>query len=251
MILAQALPWLENEPMRNQTARWSANPPGTARRAPLSLSEPSIRETLTRVARKYPKDQIPRQLEDVERVTYNIRLATSRTRAPAHQIRIADIGGGLGLFSVGCAALGMRVDLVDDFGDPINDQFNGVLPVHAEYEVRFFRRDAVTQGFHAPNEQFDIVTSFDSIEHWGKWSTFSEWYDPDRFRGHVREPDVEDLRTIARDMGLIDVEIHGRNWLGYHSRYPLVPQLTPLIDRALRPFPSLCADIYVIGTKPA
>ena len=52
----------------------------------------------------------------------------------------------------------------------------------------------------------------------GKWSTIEDWYEEPEFRGHVREPDVADLRYIARDMGLKDVQIFGGNWQGYGSR---------------------------------
>jgi len=31
----------------------------------------------------------------------------------------------------------------------------------------------------------------------GKWGAMQDWYDAPRFRGHVREPDVEVLRYIA------------------------------------------------------
>ena len=45
----------------------------------------------------------------------------------------------------------------------------------------------------------------------GKWSAIEDRYEEPEFRGHVREPDVADLRYIARDMGLKDVQIFGRN----------------------------------------
>jgi 2-polyprenyl-3-methyl-5-hydroxy-6-metoxy-1,4-benzoquinol methylase len=83
----------------------------------------------------------------------------------------------------------------------------------------------------------------------GKWSSMAEWYEEDVFRGHVREPDVEDLRYIARDLGLKNVEIIGRNWKGYNSRFPLVRWATPIADAVLRLRPSLCSDIYMVGVK--
>jgi SAM-dependent methyltransferase len=84
----------------------------------------------------------------------------------------------------------------------------------------------------------------------GKWSSVEEWYEPPVFRGHVREPDVDDLRYIARDLGLIDVKTFGRNWLGYASRYGWVRTLVPYADRLLQMRPSLCSDIYVTGKRP-
>ncbi len=83
----------------------------------------------------------------------------------------------------------------------------------------------------------------------GKWSQMAHWYETERFRGHVREPDVDDLRYIARDMNLTDVEILGRNWAGYLSRNRWMQLATALIDRPLRLRPSLCSDLYLIGRK--
>ena len=84
----------------------------------------------------------------------------------------------------------------------------------------------------------------------GAWSLMKDWYEPPVFRGHVREPSVGDLRYIAQDMNLTNVSILGRNWLGYVSRYKTVRAITPLVDGFLAHFPSLCADIYLLGTKP-
>jgi hypothetical protein len=63
----------------------------------------------------------------------------------------------------------------------------------------------------------------------------------------VREPDVDDLLYIARDMKLIDVRVTGRNWLGYRSRFKPVRIVTPLADHVIRAFPSLCSDLYLTG----
>jgi hypothetical protein len=46
----------------------------------------------------------------------------------------------------------------------------------------------------------------------GKWSSMADWYEDPIFRGHVREPDVDDLFYIAREVGLVDVYIKGRHW---------------------------------------
>lgn len=84
-----------------------------------------------------------------------------------------------------------------------------------------------------------------------KWSSMEDWYEAPVFRGHVREPDIEDLKYIAKDMGLVDVQIIGRNWQGFLSPVPIVRELTSYLDIALRLVPSLCSDIYLIARKPA
>lgn len=73
-----------------------------------------------------------------------------------------------------------------------------------------------------------------------KWTAMSEWYKPDVFRSHVRDPDVSDLRYIARDLKLINVRIIGRNWQGYgYNQRALIRAVTPLVDPILRLAPSL------------
>jgi len=84
---------------------------------------------------------------------------------------------------------------------------------------------------------------------YGKWSQMEHWYEWTRFRGHVREPDVADLRYIAKDMGLRDVRIVGRNWIGM-SRKGMVGNVSRLVDPVLGFFPSLCSDIYMTGLEP-
>jgi SAM-dependent methyltransferase len=202
---------------------------------------------------------------------------------------IADIGGGIGLFSPGCAAVGMKVTLVDDFSDSVNQSEPGAraLSLHRELGVLVESQD-VMKGLLLPSNHFDAITTFDSMEHWhhspkkmfhelvdslrtggwfllgvpncvnlrkritvplgiGKWSPMSVWYEAEVFRGHVREPDVDDLRYIATDMGLKEIRVFGRNWLGYAR--PGMRGIMPAIDVMLRQWPSLCSDIYVAGRK--
>src|SRR5205814_1770349 len=156
--------------------------------------------------------------------------------ADARAMSICDIGGGIGLFSTGCAALGMKALLIDDFADPINRRMgDSAFVVHKKYGVSILSRNVITDGVADISERFDVVTTFDSMEHWhhspkrlfqqllaalkpngifvlgvpncvnlrkrvtvpfgrGKWSRMEEWYEVETFRGHVREPDIDDLR---------------------------------------------------------
>jgi SAM-dependent methyltransferase len=242
---------------------------------------------LRSLAARHPSAAVRGEADDLEleRVQFQISLAY---RPGA---RVCDVGGGLGLFSLGCAALGMQAVLVDDFADPVNEEEgDGSLALHRELGVEVVKRDAVHEGLGVPGP-FDVVTSFDSMEHWhhspkalfrevraalrvggrfvlgvpncvnlrkritvpfgrGKWTSMEDWYEPPRFRGHVREPDVGDLRYIARDMELRDVRVLGRNWLGYRNRSGAARAVTLVLDHALRAFPGLCSDIYLVGTAP-
>lgn len=243
-------------------------------------------KTLEEVARSYPAGMVDGQLRDIPRIAFNIRLATNG----ATKMSICDIGGGLGLFSTGCAALGMDTLLIDDFDDPVNRRLkDSPFVVHKKYGVKVISRDVIAQGVADIPGSFDIVTSFDSMEHWhhspkklfaqirggllkqggrfvlgvpncvnlrkritvpfgyGKWTSMEQWYEHERFREHVREPDVDDLRYIARDMKLRNVHIVGRNWLGYSSGSKAIRAATYMSDIPLRAFPSLCSDLYMTG----
>jgi hypothetical protein len=83
----------------------------------------------------------------------------------------------------------------------------------------------------------------------GKWTSMNDWYESEFFRGHVREPDVDDLKYIGRDMELTNIKIHGANWLGYYSRFKFARIGTYIMDRPLRLLPTLCSDIYMTGLK--
>jgi 2-polyprenyl-3-methyl-5-hydroxy-6-metoxy-1,4-benzoquinol methylase len=249
-----------------------------------------IRQALAEVVKKYPADQQPAQASDIPRQAMHIGLVMDAKGSGA---RVCDIGGGTGLFSVGCAALGMKATLVDDFRDPGNLQQGvaNVLDVHRSYGVEVVSCDVIEEGIDFAPGSFDMVTSFDSMEHWhhspkklfaqvmqtlapggmfllccpncvnlrkriatplgrNKWSRMADWYEQPRFRGHVREPDLDDLRYIARDMSLVDCRVLGRNWLGHVGPGGLRGALVRFIDRPLQLFPSLCSDIYIMGHKP-
>jgi hypothetical protein len=97
-----------------------------------------IEEILEGVARAYPSEFIDDQLRDIPRIAFNIRLAVNGADPKA--LSICDIGGGVGLFSTGCAALGMNVLLIDDFADPINRrEGDSVFVVHKKYGIRISR----------------------------------------------------------------------------------------------------------------
>ena len=246
---------------------------------------------LRNAAEQYIPEQVRRQSQDIHKVAFQIGLATdARKLYRPDEFEIMNLGGGPGLFSVGCAALGMkRSVLVDDFDDAVNHHYGkSILEIHKKYGVEIHSRDMVAQGLVGIEGQFDAITSFDSMEHWhnspkklfhdvvaklkpggvfvlnapncvslrkrvtvplgyGRWSEMEDWYETETFRGHVREPDVESFRYISRDMGLKDTRILGRNFMVFHA-LGFYGSFLPKID-PLRMFPSLCADIYMIGRK--
>ena len=79
------------------------------------------------------------------------------------------------------------------------------------------------------------------------WADF--YHGPVPFRGHVREPVVAELRSIAEDLGLTKVQIRGKYWLV--QRMPgNLSLLAPLGDWLFEQFPSLCGMLYLVAEKP-
>lgn len=251
----------------------------------MATATPSIEDTLAGLAARYPASLAAIELADVPRIAFHVRLVMGHGGGP-----VCDVGGGVGLFSVGCAALGLGAILVDDFGDDARGvSVDGVLAIHESLGVEILRHD-VTRGLALPPDSLGAVTCFHSIEHWhgspkalftdliaalrpgglfllagpnavnlrkrltvplgyGNWSAFAEWYDAATFRGHVREPTVQDLREIGARLELADISIFGRNWLGLANPHPVLRTAARIADPLLRLRPSLCSDIYLMGRK--
>ena len=94
---------------------------------------------------------------------------------------------------------------------------------------------------------------------WGNTNLCSldEWYDTEGpFRGHVREPTLEELKTLLTRNGFAVQTAAGRNFLGQDSLIT-GPRgstrgtrlLWSVLDRLLRVVPTLCSDLHVVGKK--
>jgi SAM-dependent methyltransferase len=220
----------------------------------------------------------------LRRLAFDVSLVL-RWRGP--DISIVDIGGGLGLFSLALAALGARSIIADDFPNEHRDQLFAMFSRHGVEVVdrdviaegldfpegsidvatnfhfmehvhnspkplfrsisRALKPDGglfVLAGPNAVNLRKRITAPLGRY----KWSTMDHWYEAETFHGHVREPDISDLRYIARDLGLRELGVYGRNFLGQgHTdiRGRVASAASPLLERR----PSLCSDIYIVAER--
>jgi 2-polyprenyl-3-methyl-5-hydroxy-6-metoxy-1,4-benzoquinol methylase len=239
---------------------------------------------LAEIAMEYPSAMVEDQLQDVDRIAYHIALV-QRYGKPGG--RICDIGGGVGLFAPGCAALGYQTTLVDDFNDEINLRSGkGAFVAHARHGVKIISCDVIAEPLEFPENSFDVVTTFDSMEHWHHspkrlFHMLKKALTPDGVfiigvpncnnlrkrvmtllgRGHWSEmrfwyePDV--FRAHVREPSVSDLryickDLH-LDILSVAGRNWLgrisYPRLTKLIDPVLRMRPGWCSDIYIIATK--
>ncbi len=128
------------------------------------ISTKSLRDSLRSIAGLYPEEMVAGQIADIDRIAFNIETALGGRQPDG--LTICDLGGGIGLFSPGCAALGMKSILVDDFADPVNKlHVPESLRPHRELGVVSISRDIIAEGLPQLGP-IDILTSFDSLEHW-------------------------------------------------------------------------------------
>lgn len=248
-----------------------------------------IRAAVCALAEQYPVPLRPWQREEIDKQAFQVALATEGVPRGA-TIADIGAGHSLfppACAALGYHAL--CVDDFSDVGD-LSLLAETETLVHRPLGVKMVTRDILADGVDFPASSLDVVTTFATLEHLhhspkrllhqlmtalkpgGRfvigvpnvenlrkrlgspfgitWSHISDWYEKDTFRGHVREPNVGDLHYIARDLGLVDVTLYGRNWIGYISPKPWVRALTPYADRLLQHWPSLCSDIYVVGRRP-
>lgn len=220
------------------------------------------------------------------RVAFDVELVS---RFTPHEPTVVDLGGGMGLFAAAMAGLGARAILVDDHFDYRTMAiWDDLVRIWTDYGVDLEPRDVLNDGF-GDIDQVDAITAFHLMEHLhnspkalfrdavarlkpggvlviavpnaanlrkriaiplrGVAATpFTLWYDVPVYRAHVREPIAADLEAIAVDLGL-KAKILGRNFLGLAHPNRLRRHAVGLADRALQRRPSLCSDLYLVGTK--
>src|SRR3984893_17779857 len=105
-----------------------------------------VLEILNKIARQYPADMVAGQIRDIPRIAFNIGLALPFSRGLLAEklqgAEICDLGGGIGLFSVVCAAMGVKQSiLIDDFNDPVNHSVgDSVREIHSGHGVQVSSR---------------------------------------------------------------------------------------------------------------
>jgi 2-polyprenyl-3-methyl-5-hydroxy-6-metoxy-1,4-benzoquinol methylase len=244
-----------------------------------------LRKKLAEIVSQYPEDLAKSHIKNIDRMAFNIGLVLDRKGS---DVKICDMGGGYSLFAVGCAAMGMKSVLIDDFKDPVVGQTDSPLELFRSYGVEIISMDGVQEALPFEPGSIDVFTMFEAIEHfhhspksllhqmkatlsddgllilsapnsvnirkrlavplgYSNWSSMGSWYELEVFRGHVREPTVSDLKYIAHDLGLRDIEVLGLNWMGLRNSRAIVRIMAKLIDPVLRLKPSLCSNLYLIG----
>ena len=115
-----------------------------------------------------PKELHSLYRSDIRRVLWQIRFIIERM---ASDIDLMDVGGGTSLFPVVLGASGIKTTVVDWFEtewSSVSESFNREMleRVFPQLGIRAIHADVVhDQGPFMPNS-VDVITSFDSMEHW-------------------------------------------------------------------------------------
>lgn len=124
-----------------------------------------IRVLLRNVAAMYPAGRGEHQLAHLPRMAFNLELASRGV--DVENSRLLDLGGGICMFTPGCAALGFaETVLVDDFQDPINRKLGEtIFKAHRELGVKIVTSDLTRDGLSKADGTFDVITMFEYLEH--------------------------------------------------------------------------------------
>ncbi len=251
---------------------------------PLDRARTALRAFLTGALSRFPAPLRPALRASVPRVLFEAGLVGP---APSGQgpARLVDLGAGLSLLPLACAHLGWQVTCVDDLHQEYAGyafevhRAHGIsveqadllawrppagAPLHAAVCI-----DVLEHLHHSPRPLFSRVVA--ALVPGGRlvlgapnavnlrkrlavplgvsgWSRLPDWWQPDRFRGHVREPTLPELRWMVRALGLSVDAVYGRSFAGL-SQGGLEGLAARLLDLPLRALPQLASDLYVVAHR--
>lgn len=123
-------------------------------------------ENLTSIINRFPDAIRNNMMAQMPRFAFEVDLVRERLPDGA---TVCDIGGGWGVFALGCAAVGLRPIIVDDWRDPGHEDqetYAAMSRIWDEYGVRRVNRDVLAHGLGMERHSLDAATTFDSLEHW-------------------------------------------------------------------------------------
>src|SRR5271170_2285565 len=123
----------------------------------------NIDSTLTEIIHRYPSGLVPKYKAMSGRTAFHVALVGGTKKG--FEASLCDVGAGIGPMTVTSAAMGMKVTVVDDFLDAINEQYgDSLLDLLRTAGITVVQRDVVQDGLDFPPSTFDVVTCFDSLE---------------------------------------------------------------------------------------
>jgi len=84
---------------------------------------------------------------------------------------LVDLGAGTNAINPLLQLMGMKVSILDDFGDPGYENFNAnelFDSIHRKIGINVFRLDFLKESLPFDNGSVDVITTYDGLEHWGK-----------------------------------------------------------------------------------
>jgi SAM-dependent methyltransferase len=107
----------------------------------------------------------------------------------------------------------------------------GVLLIETPNAVNLLKRMKVLAGFT-------------------NYASYGDYWNAQRFGGHVREYSVGDFTDMASLLGIPRYRIYGRNWFGTLDAVVGQGALFTVVDRILRTVPGTCGSLFFEAVKP-
>jgi SAM-dependent methyltransferase len=259
---------------------------GSAEADPQAGGRTALRAHLSEVILRFPAPLQPSLRAQLPRVLFEAGLVGHAPQAPGGA-RLVDLGAGLSLLPLACAHLGWQVTCVDDLHV---DYAGYAFEVHRALGLAVEQADLLSwnpppaTGLHAavcidvlehlhhsPRPLLTRVAA--ALAPGGRlvlgapnavnlrkrlavplgvsaWSRLPDWWQPDRFHGHVREPTLPELRWMAQAVGLEVEAVYGRSFAGL-SQGGLAGLAARVLELPLRALPQLASDLYLVAQRPA
>jgi SAM-dependent methyltransferase len=97
----------------------------------------------------------------------------------------------------------------------------------------------------------NLLKRFKVLAGYTNYHSYRDYWNAQRFGGHVREYSCGDFHDMAKLLGVSDYRVYGRNWFGSLSVITGRGPAFTVVDHLLRFAPGLCGSLFFEVHKPS